>query len=175
MTTTKNGAKTSLGVPTAALSADEITLDKDVSEMSDGEKNEARDKIIKELERRGALGNKDAFVCVLDDPEFPEYNGTIKLKRPSCDEERRIGVRIAQYLNGQIGVDVKTENYAIFFATFEICVLWDESPEWFKPREMPSSAYTLFEFIYGGYAEWLKTFRKFVPKQRLADSEAPAV
>ena len=177
MTVNKSGAKASLGGPgrEQVLSADDIQLDQDVSLMDETEKLAARDKILKELERRAALGNKDVFECVLDNPEFPEYLGTIQIKRPSCDEERRIGIRTAQYLNGQVGVDVKTENMAIFFATFEICVLWDKAPEWFKPREMPGSAYSVLEFIYGGFAEWLLTFRKFVPREHLAGGEAPAV
>lgn len=162
-----------MGAPIPApLPIEDIELDKPVSEMDEAEKKAARDKVLAGLETRAALGNKDVFECVI---ESDTYNGVIKLKRPSCDEERRIGIRTAQYLNGQVGVDVKTENMAIFFATFEICVLWAETPEWFKPRQMPSSDYALLEFVYGGFAKWLGDFRSFVPRERPGDSEAPPV
>jgi hypothetical protein len=94
------------------------------------------------------------------------------MHRPSLDEERQIGLRAAKYLQGVVGVDVRTENLAIFFATFDTCVEWESAPAWFKPREMYD--YTLLEFIYGRFADWLRTFRRYSDVKPQGHSEAPA-
>lgn len=147
----------------------EVVLDKPLAEMTEEEKVAARKKVADALAEQAARGNKLYTDIVIDSGEL---QGTIQMKRPSLDEERQIGIRVAKYLQGAVGVDVKTENLAIFFATFDVCVVWETAPEWFKPREMHD--YALLNFIYGRFAEWLRTFRGFVPPESQRDSEAPA-
>jgi len=147
----------------------DVILEKPMSEMSDDEKEQARIKVRAKLAEDAARGNKLCVDIVIDSGDL---QGTIQMKRPSLDEERQIGIRVAKYLQGAVGVDVKTENLAIFFSTFDVCVVWETAPEWFKPREMHD--YALLNFIYGRFAEWLRTFRGFVPPESQGDSEAPA-
>ena len=158
-----SGAKVSMGRP------GDVILEKPMSEMSDDEKEQARIKVRAKLAEDAARGNKLCVDIVIDSGDL---QGTIQMKRPSLDEERQIGIRVAKYLQGAVGVDVKTENLAIFFSTFDVCVVWETAPEWFKPREMHD--YALLNFIYGRFAEWLRTFRGFVPPESQGDSEAPA-
>ncbi len=158
-----SGAKVSMGRP------GDVILEKPMSEMSDDEKEQARIKVRAKLAEDAARGNKLCVDIVIDSGDL---QGTIQMKRPSLDEERQIGIRVAKYLQGAVGVDVKTENLAIFFSTFDVCVVWETAPEWFKPREMHD--YALLNFIYGRFAEWLRTFRGFVPPEPQGDSEAPA-
>lgn len=147
----------------------DVTLEKPLSEMTPEEKEKARTDVIAKLAADAARGNKLHTDIVI---ESGDLQGTIQMRRPSLDEERQIGIRVAKYLQGAVGVDVKTENLAIFFATFDVCTVWETAPEWFKPRDMHD--YELLNFIYGGFAEWLRSFRKFVPPERKGDSEAPA-
>ncbi len=158
-----SGAKVHMGRP------GDIKLEKPMSEMDETEKEALREKVRAKLAEDAARGNSLHTDIVVEGEVF---KGTIQMKRPSLDEERQIGIRVAKYLQGAVGVDVKTENIAIFFATFDVCVVWETAPEWFKPREMHD--YALIEFVYGRFAEWLRNFRGFVPPQPQGDSEAPA-
>ena len=142
---------------------------KPLDEMSEDEKVAIRAEVAERLSEEAASGNKLLFNIEVEDPRYP---GAIQMKRPSLDEERQIGIRVAKYLQGAVGVDVKTENLAIFFATFDVCAIWETAPSWFKPREM--NDYALVNYIYGRYAEWLRTFRGFVPPEPQGSSEAPA-
>lgn len=159
----RQGGTASIGVKPVT----EIGLDKPVAEMDDAERDAAKAKVIEALEAQQAEGNKNMLTILTESDEFP---GEVKMRRPSLDEERQIGIRAAKYLQGQLGVDVKTENLAVFFATFDVCCDWSSAPEWFKPREMHD--YRLLEFIYGRFATWLTTFRKFVPPEPKGDSES---
>lgn len=145
------------------------SLPKPVKDMTPEEKETTRKAVLEKLESQIAAGNKATIDIVIDSGE---YQGTITMRRPSLDEERQIGIRVAKYLQGAVGVDVKTENLAIFFATFDVLVDWDNAPEWFKPREI--SDYALVNYIYGRFAEWLRSFRGFVPPEHQGDSEATA-
>jgi len=144
-------------------------LEKPAKEMSEAELEAAKKKVLAQMESQVASGNKFALEIPID---WEEFKGTIKLKRPSLDEERQMGLRVGKYLQGVVGVDVRTENLAIFFATFDVCVDWDSAPEWFKPREMFD--YTLLEFIYGRFAEWLRSFRRYLPTESQGGGESPA-
>lgn len=146
--------------PQKVLSPEQVEAEKVVAGL--------RRKVVEELEAKVEAG-KDSFLEVVIDNG--PHQGTIRMHRPSLDEERQIGVRVAKYLQGAVGVDVKTENLAIFFATFDVCADWDSAPAWFKPREMTD--YGLLNFVYGRFAEWLRTFRGFVPPEPSSDSEAP--
>lgn len=159
-----SGPKVSMGRPGEVLKPS-----KPMDEMDDVEREAYRREVQERLAAQAAAGNSNIVDIVV---ESEGYKGTIQMKRPSLDEERQIGIRVAKYLQGAVGVDVKTENIAIFFATFDVCVVWETAPEWFKPREMHD--YALLNFIYGRFAEWLRTFRGFVPPEQQGDSEAPA-
>ena len=149
---------------------DQIAKGKPMDEMSDEGKEKVRAEVVAKLAAQAALGNKLTLDIVIDSGEL---QGTIQMRRPSLDEERQVGIRVAKYLQGAVGVDVKCENLCIFFATFDVCVVWETAPEWFKPREMCD--YALLNFIYGRFAEWLRTFRGFEPPEPEGDSQAPAV
>lgn len=157
-------AKVSMGKP-----GEQIVLDKPLGEMTEDEKAKARAAVVAKLAEDAARGNKLTVDIVIDNGEL---QGTIQMRRPSLDEERQIGIRVAKYLQGAIGVDMKCENLCIFFAAFDVCCVWETAPEWFKPREMHD--YSLLNFAYGRWAEWLRTFRGFVPPESQRDSEAPA-
>jgi hypothetical protein len=151
-----------------------VGIPKPVSEMSDKEKLDTRKKVLEHLEKQAASGNENNLSVEIKADEWG-YEGKISLRRPSIDEERKIGVRTAAYLEGKIGVDVKTENLCIFLASFDVCCDWKNAPEWWNPREMPGSDYELLEFVYGRFAEWLQSFRQRIRRQSQGDSEAPAV
>lgn len=155
-------------------SLDELTIDKPVSEMTPGEKEEVRRKALETARAKVAAGNKNLYVFDCEDLDIEEYKGKITFSRPSIDSERRVGILVAKYLGGVVGVDVKTENIAIYLATFDVCVDWKTAPEWFKPREMPSSDYPVLDAIYRGYSEWLGTFRRDVRKPAQGRSETSA-
>ncbi len=112
------------------------------------------------------MGNQSHIDIEIDNGPM---QGTIRMFRPSLDQERQIGIRVAKYLQGAVGTDVKTENLAIFFSTFDVVVDWDSAPDWFKPREMFD--YGLLNYVYGRFADWLRSFRGFVPPESQADSE----
>lgn len=141
---------------------------KPLEEMDDVEKEAYKREVQEHLATQAAQGNSAVLDIVIDSGDL---KGTIQMRRPSLDEERQIGIRVAKYLQGAVGVDVKTENIAIFFATFDVCTVWETAPKWFAPREMHD--YALLEFAYGRFAEWLRTFRGFVPPERQGGSEAP--
>ena len=164
MAESKGGATATIGVE-----KDLPPLEKSVSDMSDEERETAKKKVIEHLEARQAEGNESFLEIEIEDPEYP---GVLKIKRPSCDEQRKIGLRSAQYLQGQVNVDIKTENLAIFFAAFDVCVDWESAPEWFKPREIFD--YALLEHIYGRWAKWIASFRGFVQREHKGDSETPS-
>ena len=140
---------------------------KPVKDMTDTEKENYRDLLLKKLEDEQTVGGAATIDIVIDTPDFP---GTITMRRPTLENQVDIGVKAAKYLRGVAGVDLRTDNLALFFATFDICVEWNSAPEWFKPREMFD--YRLLEHIYGRWANWLKSFREFVPPAQEGDSQA---
>jgi hypothetical protein len=148
----------------------DIALDKPVAEMSEADLKAAKEKVLDDLSKKVAAGNKMTLAI---DVDFEEFKGTITMHRPSLDEERQIGLRTAKYLQGVIGVDVRTENLALFFSAFDVCVEWESAPAWFKPREMYD--YSLLENIYGRFANWLTTFRRYVPAEQPVAGATPPV
>lgn len=152
----------------------QVGLPKPVGEMSEKEKLDARAKVLEHLEKQAAAGSENSLTVEIKAEDWG-YEGAISLRRPSIDEERKIGVRTAAYLEGKVGVDVKTENLCIFLASFDVCCDWKNAPEWWNPREMPGSDYELLEHVYTRFAEWLQSFRIRVRKQHPGGSEAPAV
>lgn len=140
---------------------------KPVSEMSDGEKADYRKQVLADLESQTSAGNKNMLSIKL---ESGGYEGTINIRRPSLDEQREIGIRAAKYLQGVVGVDLRTDNLALFFATFDVLVDWNSAPEWFNPRKMFD--YRLLEYVYGRWTSWVQSFREFVPPEQKGDSEA---
>lgn len=143
---------------------------KPVAEMDEDEKEAYRQKLLKHVEKRVAVGNQGSlFEVTVPDERYP---GAIRFKRPSLDEERQIGIRVAKYLQGAVGADVKTENLAIFFATMDVCVEWESAPTWFDPQKLPGSDYSVLEYVYGRFAEYLGSFRKFVPPSQPERREA---
>jgi len=146
---------------------------KPVSEMTNEEKEKAAKEIVEhvqELEQKQAVGKNQVYEISVD---WEEYQGIIKMRHPSLDDERKIGLRAEDYLQGRMGTDPKTANLATFFAAFDVLVDWKSAPEWFVPREMPANCYSLMEFIYGRYAEWQNTFRRFVPAKSETNSGTP--
>lgn len=152
------------------LKPGDIELDRPLDEMSEQEKADVRAEVVAKLALQASQGNK--LICDIA-VDSGEYKGTIQMKRPSLDEERQIGIRIAKYLQGAVGADVKTENICIYFAYFDICVVWETAPSWFKPREMHD--YNLINYIFGRFAEWRRTFREFVPPESQGDSEITTI
>lgn len=156
-------AKVTMGGP------EQVKPVKPMDEMSEQEKEDLRLEVLARLAAQAAQGNKAVLDIVISNGDL---QGTIQMKRPSLDEERQIGIRTAKYLQAAVGVDVKTENLALFFAGFDVCVIWETAPEWFKPREMYD--YALLNYIYGRWSAWLQEFRGFVPPETKGDSEATA-
>ena len=147
----------------------DIALEKPLTEMTEVEVEAARRRVLSELEAKSSDGNN----MYLDVPiDVDEYKGTIRLHRASIDEDRQIGIRTAKYLQGAVGVDVKTENIAIFLALFDVCVEWETAPKWFRPREMPSSDYPILELVFGRYSRWVNNFRRVIPEEQKGNSEA---
>jgi hypothetical protein len=142
---------------------------KPVAEMTDDEKTAYRNTVAEHLETAKSQGNK--LMCEID-VDWEDYKGVIQMKRPSIDEERQIGIRVAKYLQGAVGVDLKTENLACFLAAFDVCVDWATAPKWFDPRSMPGGDYSLLEYVFGRWNSWLSTFRRFVPPAPARDGEA---
>jgi hypothetical protein len=165
----KPRAKVQMGAEPSAKDLDEnlVPPSKPVAEMNDEEKAAYRKRLLQKLEEEQSAGGQATYDIVVDDPD---YKGTITMRRPTLDQQREIGVRAAKYLQGVAGVDLRTDNLALFFATFDVCVDWDSAPEWFQPRKMYD--YRLLEYIYGRWAEWLKSFREFVPESPKGDSQA---
>jgi len=143
---------------------------KAVAEMSDEEKAKLREKVNESLETAVSSGGRHHVDIEIDSEP---YKGRIRMFRPTIDEDRQIGIRATKYLQGAVGVDLKTDNLTIFLATFDVCVDWDSAPGWFDPRKMPSTDYTLLEYVYGRWATWVASFRKFVPPKPEGDSKTP--
>ena len=139
--------------------------EKPVSEMDDVEKAALKEKVAESLREQVASGDKNTFTIVIDDPKYP---GTIIMRRPNMDEQREIGLRAAKYLQGVAGVDLRTDNIALFFATFDILVDWNAAPDWFKPRKMFD--YRVLEHIYGRWTKWVQNFPEFVSRPQESDS-----
>lgn len=139
--------------------------EKSVSEMGEKEKATLKEKVVESLRDQVAEGNKNTISIVIDDPKYP---GAIHIRRPNMDEQREIGLRAAKYLQGVTGVDLRTDNIALFFATFDILVDWNDAPDWFKPRKMFD--YRVLEHIFGRWTKWVQDFPEFVSRKQESDS-----
>lgn len=156
--------------PTVVMGAkpskdEQIELDKPVLDMDDAERAAARQKVLDDLAKQAAAGNSNSIDIVIESKEF---EGTITMRRPSMDEQREIGVRAAKYLQGVSGVDLRTDNLALFFGTFDVLVDWNSAPKWFEPRKMYD--YELLEYVYGRWTKWVQNFPGFVPPKQDGNS-----
>ena len=157
-------AKVTMGGP------GQIEAIKPMEEMSEQERADLKAEVVARLAAQAAQGNKAILEIPFDQGEF---QGTIQMKRPSLDEDRQIGIRIAKYLQGAVGVDSATENLAVYFAVMDVCVIWETAPSWFKPREMYDVA--ILSHILARWTNWRNSFPKFVPAESQGNSEAPAI
>lgn len=141
---------------------------KKVSEMSEDEKEQAKQEALKIASENIKKGNKNQFVVDLDKLNQEGFTGKVVMHRPTIDEEREIGVRWAKYKNQIDKVDVITSNICFYLATFDVIV--DEAPEWFKPHELFD--YELLNYVWEEYAEWRNTFRTFRNPKYQGDSQS---
>jgi hypothetical protein len=143
----------------------EMKLGKPIADMSESELKAVQEETLKIAGENINKGGKFTKVITVD---WEDYKGEIIIHRPTITEDREIGIRYARYKQDTKDVDPITDNISLYLATFDVIV--DKAPDWFKPAEMYE--YEFLEYIWGEYAEWRNTFRRFDKEKYRKDSTA---